>query len=199
MCFITGRDSGDWFQPRGGQILQPYWSWQGKTTLQIMIQCFLIIRQNCLSLSCSRLIWPQTAQQQLPVLCELNPGDYEWVIWVHCTHTISGLWSSASLCWSTRLSEVVSCLCHSVRWNAPPRSLINTWFIHLYGPGLLHLQVLLEDRQQTVHITEERLWDDSQRRVHHHPVWGQLWCSHDAVWLCPYQWPGEQRQRCRCW
>lgn len=61
--------------------------------------------------------------------------------------------------------------------------------------GLLHLQVLPEDRQQAVHVGEERLRDDPERRVHHHPLRGQLRRAHGAVRLCLHQRPGEQGER----
>lgn len=37
MC-VPGRDPHNWVQPGGGQVLWPYWSWQGEAFLQMMIQ-----------------------------------------------------------------------------------------------------------------------------------------------------------------
>lgn len=123
-----------------------------------------------------------------------NHRDYEWVIWLHCAHTIS---SQPMLIPPDCLHLCLVCTIQS--GEMLPRSLINTWFIHLYGPGLLHLQGLPEDCQQAVHIGEEWLWDDSQRRVQHHPLWRRLGCSRAAVWLCIHRWPGEQGKRCHYW
>lgn len=68
----------------------------------------------------------------------------------------------------------------------------------LNAPGLLHLQGLLKDRQQAVHIGKERLRNDAQRRVHHPPLWGERRRAHDAVRLCSHRGLGEQRQGCHC-
>lgn len=64
--------------------------------------------------------------------------------------------------------------------------------------GLLHLQVFAEDRQQAVHVGEERLRDDPERRVQHHPLRGQLRRAHGAVRLCRHQRPGEQGEGQHC-
>lgn len=75
--FIPGRDPSDRLQPGGGQVLQPYWSWQGETFLQMMM--VMMIQPAWLS---AKLVFVRPVgggfgwrafQQQLPVLCVLKP------------------------------------------------------------------------------------------------------------------------------
>lgn len=71
--FIPGRDPCDWVQPRGGQVLRPYRSWQGETFLQMMIQRAWLSAKLVFLCPVSGGFGWRVFQQQLPVLCVLKP------------------------------------------------------------------------------------------------------------------------------
>lgn len=198
--FIPGRDPCDWVQPGGGQVLRPYWSWQGETFLQMMIQrAWLSAKLVFLCPVRGRFGW-RAFQQQLPVFCAFKPArvwrsslatlqPYNKRLMIVCQPLLIPsltVWSRISF---APFSQVK---CFPDLWLTCASSL-------LHGPGLLHLQVLPEDRQQAIHIGEERLRDDTEWRVHHHPLRGQLRRSAGAVRLCLHQWPGEQREGLHRW